>query len=63
MKYYRLISNKHSDFYAKFAADLTNLLNLNRPGINYDNPTLIYDFPGTGVIGNKMRRVIIKKLN
>jgi glycosyltransferase involved in cell wall biosynthesis len=33
------ISEKHKDFYAKFATQIINLLNANGPGYLYDNPT------------------------
>jgi glycosyltransferase involved in cell wall biosynthesis len=56
---YRLISEKHAAFYAKFASDISNLLNANGPGINYDNPTLLYDLPGTGFMGHKMKQKLI----
>lgn len=36
---YRLISRKHADFYAEYAAEIVNILNANGPGLNYDNPT------------------------
>ena len=56
---YRLISEKHADFYATFAADIFNLLNANGPGINYDNPTVFYNLPGTGFIGQKVKQALI----
>jgi glycosyltransferase involved in cell wall biosynthesis len=56
---YRLISEKHADFYATFATDISNLLNANGPGINYDNPTLIYDLPGAGFIGQRVKQKMI----
>ena len=37
---YQYISNKHKDFYGKFAADVFNFLNANGPGLTMDNPSL-----------------------
>ena len=36
---YRVISDKHKDFFQIYGNKLSNLLNQNGPGINYDNPT------------------------
>ncbi len=36
----KYIAEKHKDYYAKFAAELVNLLNANGPGYLFDNPTL-----------------------
>lgn len=36
---YKYIAEKHSHYYAKFASQITNLLNANGPGFLYDNPT------------------------
>jgi glycosyltransferase involved in cell wall biosynthesis len=56
---YRLIAEKHKAFYSIFAADITNLLNANGPGFNYDNPTFFYNLSGNKFLTNKlMRRVI-----
>ena len=35
----KYITEKHSDFYTKFATQIINLLNANGPGYLYDNPT------------------------
>ena len=59
---YRLIADKHSRFYSIFASEITNLLNANGPGINYDNPTLIYDLPGNNWLGSKIKNKIISKI-
>lgn len=56
---YRLIADKHRDFYSLYASEITNLLNANGPGINYDNPTLIYDLPGNNWLGLKIKNKII----
>lgn len=37
---YRLISDKHKDFFSNYTNEISNLLNHNGPGINYDNPTI-----------------------
>src|SRR5205085_12241557 len=37
---YQHISEKHRQFYATFAAEVSNLLNANGPGISQDNPSL-----------------------
>ncbi len=36
---YKYIAEKHAAYYAKFAPGVTNLLNANGPGFDYDNPT------------------------
>lgn len=36
---YRLLTNKHSEFYAQYSSEVINLLNTNGPGMNFDNPT------------------------
>ncbi len=51
---YRLIAEKHKAFYSIFASDVTNLLNANGPGFNYDNPTFSHTLPGYGFINNKI---------
>jgi glycosyltransferase involved in cell wall biosynthesis len=47
---YRLIANKHKDYYAIFAAEICNLLNTNGPGFNNDNPTKGRSFWGNGFL-------------
>ena len=39
---YRLLAEKHKDFYTTFATELFDLLNANGPGIFVDNPSLDY---------------------
>ena len=56
---YRLISEKHSEYFAKFASQLTNLLNANGPGIHIDNPTVIYNLPGANLFSTKVKQKII----
>lgn len=36
---YRLLADKHSDFFSDYANEIAHLLNYNGPGISYDNPT------------------------
>jgi len=36
----KYITEKHADYYTKFAAQIINLLNSNGPGYLFDNPTL-----------------------
>jgi glycosyltransferase involved in cell wall biosynthesis len=36
---YRLIAEKHKDFFSLFSSEIVGILNTNGPGINYDNPT------------------------
>jgi len=62
---YRLIAEKHKAFYSIFAADITNILNANGPGFNYDNPTFFYNLPGNSFITNKLmgRAISIVKSN
>ncbi len=59
---YRLISEKHAKFYATFAADISNILNANGSGINYDNPSVFHQIPGTGVVGLKLKQKLIEKI-
>jgi glycosyltransferase involved in cell wall biosynthesis len=40
---YRLIAEKHKKIYSIFGAEISNLLNANGPGYNYDNPTFFYN--------------------
>ncbi|WEK37594.1 MAG: glycosyltransferase [Candidatus Pseudobacter hemicellulosilyticus] len=40
---YRLMSNKHADFYQQYGVELFNLLLANGPSYLYDNPTQIPD--------------------
>ncbi len=56
---YRLISEKHSTFYANFAVEIFNILNANGPGIYFDNPTLFYKQPGKSLINNKIRQQLV----
>jgi glycosyltransferase involved in cell wall biosynthesis len=41
---YKYITQKHADYYTKFASQLCNLLNANGPSHSFDNPT-IYNHP------------------
>lgn len=59
---YRLITEKHEEFYAKFAAGITGLLNANGPGYHFDNPTKTYRIPGSGVLGNKITQFVLNKV-
>lgn len=59
---YRLISKKHSEFYSIHASEITNILNANGPGINYDNPTQIYSLGGNDIFGKKISRKAIEIL-
>ena len=36
---YKYITEKHAEYYTKFASQLCNLLNANGPGYSFDNPT------------------------
>ena len=36
----KYITEKHADYYAKFAPQIINLLNANGPGYLFDNPTI-----------------------
>jgi hypothetical protein len=38
------------------------LLNANGTGIGIDNPTLVYDLPGTGYLGLRLRRKLTAKI-
>ncbi|NTW31666.1 MAG: glycosyltransferase [Bacteroidetes bacterium] len=43
---YKLISEKHKNYFSKFAPELINLINHNGVGFEFDNPTQIYDLNG-----------------
>ena len=51
---YQHISGKHKEFYATFAADVSNLLNANGPGISQDNPSLDHHLADRLPFGGKM---------
>jgi glycosyltransferase involved in cell wall biosynthesis len=51
---YQHISQKHNEFYGRFAADLFNLLNANGPGGTIDNPTLDYHLADKIPFGGKL---------
>jgi glycosyltransferase involved in cell wall biosynthesis len=51
---YQHISGKHKQFYATFAADVSNLLNANGPGIVQDNPSLDHHLADRLPFGGKM---------
>jgi glycosyltransferase involved in cell wall biosynthesis len=53
------ISNKHKNFYGKFAPEIFNLLNANGPGIFLDNPSLDYDLSDKIRLGGKLTGKII----
>lgn len=36
---YRLITEKHADFYSRYASEVVNILNSNGSGMDFDNPT------------------------
>lgn len=56
---YQYISNKHSQFYATFAADIFNLVNANGPGISLDNPSLDHHLADRLPFGGKASLRII----
>lgn len=56
---YRQISEKHKSFFSRFASEISNILNSNGPGINYDNPTIRYSIPGTRFLGQRISHKII----
>jgi glycosyltransferase involved in cell wall biosynthesis len=51
---YQHISEKHKQFYATFAAEVSNLLNANGPGISQDNPSLDHHLADRLPFGGKM---------
>jgi glycosyltransferase involved in cell wall biosynthesis len=57
---YQHISGKHKQFYATFAADVSNLLNANGPGISQDNPSLDHHLADRLPFGGKMAGKMIK---
>lgn len=48
---YRLITEKHKEFYQQYAVEVFNLLNVNGPGYLYDNPT--WELPRVGFVTNQ----------
>jgi len=54
---YRVISEKHKEFFKTYGDKISNLLNHNGPGITFDNPT--WSLTGFGSSG---RNVIINKI-
>ncbi|RYY62885.1 MAG: glycosyltransferase [Chitinophagaceae bacterium] len=56
---YRLISLKHKAIFARYADEVANLLNANGPGIEYDNPTLLYAMPKSWLLSNNASRKLI----
>ena len=56
---YRLISLKHKELFAAYADEVANLLNANGPGIEYDNPSLLYAIPKNWLLGNRASRKLI----
>ncbi len=58
---YQLITEKHKKLYTNFATDLTNLLNANGPGYQFENPTLDYHIhPGNGLYDRLIRKIKLK---
>jgi glycosyltransferase involved in cell wall biosynthesis len=57
---FRLIADKHRDFYAIFASQIVNLLNANGPGMYSDNPTIINKFSSNKWINLKFKHYLIK---
>ncbi|MEI7596454.1 MAG: glycosyltransferase [Bacteroidota bacterium] len=55
---YRLISEKHKDYFSLFSSDISNLLNTNGSGLNYDNPTLLTNF----IENNFLKKILNQKL-
>ena len=53
------ISNKHKEFYGKFAAEIFNLSNANGPGIYLDNPSLDHDLSDKIRFGGRFTGKII----
>ncbi|ADL07267.1 glycosyltransferase [Thermosediminibacter oceani] len=58
---YNLISQKHADFYGKYAKDVFNLLNANGPGYLYDNPT--WELPPIGFVSKGTENEIVGSLD
>ena len=61
---YQLLTQKHTKLYTTFAAEITNLLNVNGPGYQYENPTLDYHIhPGNNLYDRMVRKVKLKIKN
>jgi len=59
---YELLTGKHKQFYANFGPEITNIMNANGPGFNYENPTLDYHLYSTGSMRNFLVRNLIKRI-
>lgn len=58
---YQLLTQKHQKIYAEFATEITNLLNVNGPGYQYENPTLDYHIhPGNSLYNRMIRKFKLK---
>ncbi|MCW3074056.1 MAG: hypothetical protein JWP69_1125 [Flaviaesturariibacter sp.] len=61
---YQHINNKHKEFYAIFAAEISNLLSANGPGIFLDNPSIDYHLadkiPFGGQLSNRIIHLVKK---
>lgn len=56
---YKIMAEKHKKFYSIFASEVTNLLNANGPGFNYDNPTFFQTPYLNGIFSNKIKSKLI----
>ena len=58
---YQLLIQKHEKIYTEYATDVANLLNVNGPGYQYENPTLDYHIhPGNSIYNRFMRKLKVK---
>lgn len=57
---YQYIAEKHKNYYATFAADISNLANANGPGILLDNPTLDLFLSDKAPFGSKLSLRLIR---
>ena len=61
---YQLLTQKHTELYTNFATEITNLLNVNGPGYQYENPTLDYHIhPGNNIYDRLVRKAKLKIKN
>lgn len=58
---YRLLADKHQAIFNQYGSEISNLLNQNGPGINYDNPTKIVT-TSSSIIENQLNSIWIHRI-
>ncbi len=58
---YQLLTKRHRKLYTEYATEIINLLNVNGPGYQYENPTLDYHIhPGNSIYNRFIRKLKLK---